>query len=168
MKKIIVLAMMAITCITMHAQLYVGGSFAFSSTKVKDAGDAVNLLSISPEIGYDINSSWAVGTSLSWSSNLDNMNTFEVEPYLRATLAQAGSVKFFTDLAASFGSVKYDGFKSQSAWGVGLRPGIMADVSDKVSLVTTMYLLQYGSVGDTKVTSFGINQNVSLGLIYHF
>lgn len=166
MKRTIVLAFMAVCTLALHAQLYVGGSFGFTSSKTGEASSA-NLLTVSPEIGYNFNPTWAIGTTVDYQSDLDDISNFCVSPYARVLLVRAGSVGFFTDAVVGFGSVKEYG-QSQSYWKFALRPGVMANVSDRVSLLTSMNLFQYLQAGDLKNTTFGINNVVRLGLVYHF
>lgn len=166
MKRFLMFAMMAVVAFAMHAQLYVGGSLGFSSTKVGDAKSA-NKFSLAPEIGYHFNPTWAIGASLEYESDLDNVSGFGVSPYVRAVFAKAGAVRFFGDAVLSFGSIK-GGDYSDTVWGFALRPGMIADVSDRVSLVTSMYLFQHAQMDDLKTTTFGINNEVNLGFIYRF
>lgn len=166
MKRLFLFALMAVFAFAMHAQLYVGGSLGFSSTKIGEAS-SVNQFALSPEIGYHFNPTWAIGTSVDFVSDLSDVSSIGISPYVRAVFAKAGAVNFFTDAVVGFGSVKA-GEHSETFWGFGLRPGIMANVSDHVSLVTTMNLFQHSQVDNLKTTTFGINNQVSLGLIYHF
>ena len=62
MKKVL-LAMVAALLMTVSAsaQVYLGGNFGIASTKVND-GDNVTTYAILPEIGYNIDKTWAIGT----------------------------------------------------------------------------------------------------------
>ena len=64
MKKIFMTLVAVCFAATMNAQVYVGGSLGFNAwSSQENAGDrSETTFKIMPEIGYNINDSWAIGT----------------------------------------------------------------------------------------------------------
>src|SRR3712207_4356774 len=85
------------------AQVYLGGSFGVGSTKIGD-GDNVTTYQVLPEVGYNINNDWAVGTVLGFGKGKpteiqgESSNYFKVEPYVRYTFVHSKYVNVFSDL----------------------------------------------------------------------
>jgi len=173
------MAVMAVAAISANAQVYVGGNVNFSIADVK-VGDAdsksTTSFSINPEIGYNINETWAAGVAVGFGTNKSGdakaVNTVSVSPYVRYKFAQSGPVGVFTDAFFAYENSSCDG-NSTNGWAAGLRPGLSVKVSDKVSLTATTALFQYSQSGKdpfkVKTTAFQIApQNVALGVYYNF
>lgn len=64
MKKIVLSVIVALIAITANAQVYVGGTFGVGSDKVETEGTEVKntTFKILPEVGYELNEDWSVGT----------------------------------------------------------------------------------------------------------
>ena len=71
MKKIFMTLAAVCFAATMNAQVYVGGSLGFNAwSSQENAGDrSETTFKIMPEIGYNINDSWAIGTVIGYESN---------------------------------------------------------------------------------------------------
>lgn len=177
MKKIMLIAAMMVMTIAASAQVYVGGTLGLgtNSTKVGD-GDAVNTtaFSINPEIGYNISSDFAIGVGLGYTSSKvednDAVSYFSIVPYLRYTFAElSDNVKLFAE-----GAFEYDSYSNDlpNAWGVGIRPGILVNLSDKLQFVGRITLFSYSSTTEdpkTKATQFAFNPtDLQLGIQYNF
>lgn len=190
MKKIFMIAVMAVAAVSANAQWYIGGAFGLDFTKANKDADSRTTLTIAPEVGYNINDKWAVGVDLEFGmaneliSIKDGANAtgtdFGLGAYARYTFAQSGPVSFFVDGGLSYIStnynvsqgVKYD--ESGSIFNIGLRPGLAFKASDKVSFVATTGYLGYRKNSDDILgggSKFGINVNneaLKFGFYYNF
>ena len=190
MKKIFMIAVMAVAAVSANAQWYIGGNFGLDFTKSNKDADSQTTLVIAPEVGYNINDKWAVGVDLEFKmanelvSVKDGANAtgtgFGIGAYARYTFAQSGPVSFFVDGGLAFNSINYDldkGLKydeSGSTFNIGLRPGLAFKASDKVSFVATTGYLGYRKNSDDVLgggSKFGINVNneaLKFGFYYNF
>ena len=64
MKKLMVIATFLVACITTNAQVYIGGSLGFETSKRSEDTDNLTTWSVIPEIGYKINNLYSVGLQL--------------------------------------------------------------------------------------------------------
>lgn len=176
MKKILLIAAMAVMTLTASAQVYVAGSFGLgvSSVKVGD-GDSksTTVFSLSPEIGYSFNETWAVGAELGFGTSktddVDAITSWGVSPYVRCTFAElASGVNVFAE--AYYAHVWYSQDKVDwNGWGLGVRPGVSVSLGSNWSLVGKMVLFEYSKFDETKTTTFQIAPSeVSLGVCYNF
>lgn len=189
MKKILMVAVMAVAAVSANAQWYVGGGFGLDFTKANKDADSRTTLLIAPEVGYNINDKWAVGVDLEFTmanelySIEDGANAtgtgFGLGAYARYTFAQSGPVSFFVDGGLAYISTNFDvneGIKyneSGSVFNIGLRPGLAFKASDKVSLVATTGYFGYRQTSDNfgGGSKFGINVNneaLKFGFYYNF
>lgn len=179
MKKRVMTAALALLSLSSYAQFYAGGTLGIATQTLKYDGESYTNsgYSISPELGYNINKTWAVGACLTAqytvSGGGDSDQTLvALSPYLRATFAQVGCVKFFTEGAFMYAYAKESDFDGESGWGVSLRPGILIALSEKFHLLGRTTLLEYSAVGsgDDKVsgTGFSINSGLEIGAIFNF
>lgn len=88
MKKIVLSIIVALIAITANAQVYVGGTFGVGSDKVETEGTEVKntTFKILPEVGYELNEDWSVGTVVGYEYNKSGdvkTNTFTIAPYAR-------------------------------------------------------------------------------------
>lgn len=165
MKRIATLAAAAMLTVAAHAQLSLGGSLGFGSSKAK-GGHASNALTINPEINYSFNNTWSLGASVDFYSDLDDYSSIGVTPYARATFARVGNVSFFADGTLGFGSASY-GDNSQTYWSIGVRPGFAVKLSPKVSIFANTHLLKYQAAGDNSDTNFSLNGDARVGVLFH-
>ena len=177
MKKIILSAIVAVCAISANAQVWAGGKLGFTATSGDAYAETQTQVAIAPEIGYSINDKVdvAAAISLSMLNNRNgvkdaNVTEFTVEPYVRYTFAEAGIAKFFIDGYVTFGSEKYKGQDAETAFGVGVRPGVKVELADNLNLVAKLGSLGYYSVKDD-YNRFGFNvdsQALSFGLFFNF
>lgn len=171
MKKFIIGALLvALSSVAASAQVYLGGTLgvATSTIKIEDESQTSTTFTFAPEVGYNFNDMWAVGTSVGiqgTSVGGNSSSTFVLCPYVRATFAHVGPVRFFAE-----GAVEYDKSSDTDGWGIGLRPGMLVDISKKVSLIGRTVLVQYSSASGNGITvsqtGFAIGNNLSIGVIF--
>ena len=160
MKRLVVIIALSLMALTAKAQLYVGGGIAASFSRTCTA-------SVFPEVGYNLNDNMAVGGAL--GLHFGNGTSLSIDPYFRYYFAELGPARFFADGHFNFTvgpkyTDEYDNVQTYTAWGIGIRPGVAFELSDRFSLVT--HLAQIGYYGG----EFGINLNPGfvVGLIYNF
>ena len=128
MKKILMTMVAAVIAVSASAQVYLGGTLGIGVSKVK-GGDEVTTYKVLPEIGYNFNDNWAVGTVVGWGkgnpvSVQDALGTpdkyFTVSPYVRYTFLHSKYVDLFVD--GGFGYTHYKG--DTNVWEVGAKPGV--------------------------------------------
>lgn len=180
MKKIVMTLAAAFVATAMSAQVYVGGSLGINAwSSQKNAGDrSETTFKIMPEIGYNINDAWAVGTVIGYESDKwqgvegVSENAFVIAPYARYTFAKCGKVSFFVDGGLDFTTA------SKADWtefAVGLKPGLAVALSDKVSFVSHVGFFgynQWNPEGDNNnISKFGLDldgNNLTFGLYLNF
>ena len=109
-----------------------------------------------------------------------NRNALKINPYVRYKFVKAGDFTFFVDGGFSYTRIHYshapyaDYDKNNATqWGLGFKPGIAYNLSDKVSLVAHVGELSYNffKMGDLKNNEFnlGVNgNNISFGAYVNF
>ncbi len=133
MKKIFMIAVMAVAAVSANAQWYIGGQLGLDFNKKNKDADSQMTFSIAPEVGYNINENWAIGAQVGFSmanklksdgkaiydadgsvvayegKTYDNTGTsFFIAPYARYTFAKSGNVSFFIDGGVGFHIANYD------------------------------------------------------------
>lgn len=186
MKKFFTLAVVAVMALGASAQnWYVGGSLGFNKTTTTSytEDDEIEIatksktttISIAPEIGYNFNETWAAGATIGFS-HISNKpyktTTFEIAPYARYTYFRAGVISLFVDGGVSFatGKTKVDlgdeaeaSSKSISTYGIGLKPGVAFNVSEKFGFIAHMGFLGYEGANKAAKNA-GIPEKVGLSL----
>ena len=174
MKKIMMTIAAAFVATAMNAQGYIGGSLGFKTSSYD--GESTTTWNITPEVGYNLSDSWAIGVAVGYgqSGKGDNkIKRFEVAPYARYTVAKLSMVNVFLDGTVGYAHTDNAGYKLNT-FGVGIKPGVAVNLNDKLSFVTHFGFLGYQNdkvKGDSKSTnSFGLNidNNVSFGLYLNF
>ena len=166
MKKVLLIAAMALMAFTAKAQFYVGGAIGL------DAAGGNTAVEILPEIGYNLNENMSVGAVIGW----DNVwwggynSKITISPYFRYSFLDLGPVKLFADGVLDFG-VEFDtdpitGDPANTVvWGIGIRPGIAIPVSENLSFVGHIARLGYFD----GTFSVGADlRNINVGLYYSF
>ncbi|MBR6203220.1 MAG: outer membrane beta-barrel protein [Bacteroidaceae bacterium] len=108
-----------------------------------------------------------------------NRNAFKINPYVRYKFAKAGDFTFFVDGGFSYTMIHYsnspevNGEDNANQWGLGFKPGIAYNLSDKVSLVAHVGELSYNFYkrGDVKNNEFNMGvsgNNISFGAYVNF
>ena len=174
MKKIILSALVAVASLTASAQVYLGGTVGFQSSKAFDGADNVSKFTILPEIGYMFNEKWGVDATTGYSSSATKFaksnGVFILSPYARFVFAKTGIASFFLD--GGFGV----GFMNNSRgniWQVGIKPGVKLSASEKVDFVAQLGMLGYSWCSEKagKGNLFGIgvdNTTIKFGVYYNF
>ena len=140
---------LAVASLTAGAQVYVGGEVGLWRNW-KDAANTTNF-TIKPEVGYNLNEKWAVGTTLGYIYSYDQgekTNAFTVAPYARYTFVKLGNVNLFLDGGFGFATYKVksaEGVKgdAQNAWEVGIKPGVSVSLTEKLSFIAHVGFLGY-------------------------
>lgn len=174
MKKVFMMAIMAIVAISASAQTYVGGSLGFSNVKTDGKDDSKNVITIAPEVGYNLDDDWAIGVVLGFGYSKEgdwSKTAFDISPYIRYTAIHAGKVNFFLDGGVNFNTSKVKGSDAHNGWGVGIKPGIELKANDKVSLVAHIGRIGYYDTHEfdyTKTFTVSLDNSLSLGFYYNF
>ncbi len=180
MKKILMTMVAAFAAVSMNAQVYVGGSVAFEAwSSQKLAGDkSETVFKLMPEIGYNINNEWAIGTVIGYQNDKFNgvngvsESAFTIAPYARYTFSKLGKVNLFVDGGVGFTSA------SKADWTeleVGFKPGLAVNLTDNLSFVSHIGFIGYDLLNpdgdDNNISMFGLSldaTDITFGLYYSF
>ncbi|MDE6316273.1 MAG: porin family protein [Muribaculaceae bacterium] len=180
MKKLILLASSVLLSASAFAEsnMYVGGSLGVWHDETADATSAT----ITPEIGFNLNDKWTVGTTIGYSykgnDNVSN-NSFVFYPYARFNYFRAGIVSLFVEggLDMKFGRTDVgDNNGDTSAFcGICFKPGVTVALNDKFSLVAKLGDFGFHLANDAAEVAglhkgYGLDlyNNVSFGFYYNF
>ena len=162
MKKMFLLAAMAVASLTANAQVWLGGSLGVSYEKQENDNKGEDW-AIAIDVNFGFNStSPKVGDAT-------NTITLGANPYARYTFARAGVASFFLDLGGGIDVEKPKNVDATTFWYVGVRPGVAFAITDHVSFVGRSGFLGYR--GRKDYTYIGLNANnelLSVGLYYTF
>lgn len=189
MKKILMTLVAGLMAASASAQVYVGGSAGIGSSKIA-GGDSETNYEIVPEVGYNINRDWAVGTTIGFGKgkpvNIEDVNElnsyFTVSPYVRYTFVHTKYVNVFADGAFGYthfnksDNAKHAGHDdSGNQWSIGIKPGIAVNLNRKVSFVAHVGFLGYknykGHGWSESSNAWGVDldgNNVQFGVYYNF
>ena len=182
MKKIMMTLVAVCAAATMNAQYYVGGSLsvnAWSGQQNSSVGDkSETTFAILPEVGYNLNDEWAVGTVIGYVSNKwtgvngISESAFTFNPYARYTYLKAGKVSLFVDGGVDFTTA------SKADWNelaIGLKPGLAVSLTDNISFVSHLGFIGYDVYNpdgdDNNISKFGLDlsgNNLTFGLYFNF
>lgn len=192
MKKIVAVAMFLAVAMMANAQIYVGGSLGFESSKADKEADNLITWSVMPEIGFALNDAISFGLQGGFSSQEleedEKAKSFVIAPYVRYTFAKSGLVRFFIDAGVTVTSINisngyyyitgdyydyYTGEVKGTNIGFGIRPGVRIAASDHVSLVAQLGYFGYSAnsddLGGGSSIGLGIdNTDISFGVFYSF
>lgn len=161
------MAVMAVMAVAASAQVYVGGSLSYSHEKVEEV--KADAFTFAPEVGYNLSETWAVGAALNYTWVKDAYNQFSINPYARYTYFRTDLVSLFVDGGFDLGYSKPEEGKSSTVWGIGFKPGISLNLSEKFSLVAHMGFLGYQDLKEKgKVYGIDLHNNLSFGFYYNF
>ncbi|MDY3858379.1 MAG: outer membrane beta-barrel protein [Muribaculaceae bacterium] len=173
MKKLII----AIVALTMgmaaNAQAFVGGTLGVDVTHVStEAGGSATqtVFQIAPEIGYNINKTWAVGAQVGYglkSVEGESVNNVRIMPYVRATFASASIVDFFGELGAGYAYQSYEG-NDASGFAMELRPGMAINLTPSFALIARTTLLGFEHWDHVNAVEFALNKSFELGVSVKF
>lgn len=176
MKKVILSIALVVFCMSVQAQVYVGGTLGLSSQKTNTGtrNEKTSIYSISPEIGYKFNDASSLGFAFSAALSKYDFNNLPDEqilmfiPYYRNVFAKVGNIKLFSECQLGIGRLNLDDSHC-SVWGANLGPGIIVDLSDKVQLIGRSTLIQYLEISDDNYsmskTGLFINNSLEVGII---
>lgn len=179
MKKFLFSLVAAVITLTASAQVYVGGEVGL--WRNWDANHTT--FSIVPEIGYNLDENWAIGTSIGYLYNYNDgkkINAVVVAPYARYTYAKFDAVSLFLDGGFGFQTYKVSpkhgkSGDSQNGWQVGIKPGVKVDLTSKLSFVAHVGFFGYQDADDDYCAwgedGFGFKldgNNLNFGLYYNF
>jgi len=148
MKKILMTLAMGMMALTMSAQMYVGGSVGFESWS-PDKGDGESSFKFLPEFGMQFNDQWGAGVQIGYVTDkagvygLGTESAFIFSPYVRYNAIKAGKVSVFLDGGFDFYSYSKP---DNSAFSIGIKPGVAVALTNKLSFVTHFGFLGYESV----------------------
>lgn len=188
MKKVFLTLAVAFMAMAANAQVWMGGSFGFTNSKVdKDANPVYNY-SIAPEVGFSIAPKFDLAVGLKYSGESvkgdvlgvvakENKSAISVQPYLRYKAINCGKVGFFIDGGFEYGYA-VEKFTlgtvseeiSSSYFMVGLKPGVSFAASDNITFAARIGSLGYYSQKDGE-KRWGVNVDNSaftLGLWWTF
>lgn len=174
MKKTLLIAVAAIASLTASAQVYVGGEVGFWRNHSQNE----TKFSIAPEVGYNLSDNWAIGVNFAYKYEYNDgakRNSVGVNPYARYTFAKFGPVNLFADGGFEFYTSKWKGGDSENYWGIGVKPGVAVNLTEKLSFVSHIGFLGYRDSNDHATNKgfdgFGFDldaTNVTFGLFYNF
>ncbi len=179
MKKLFVLAVVAVMAVSASAQnWYLGGAFGYEHSTVETDINGANvkvksdLFTIAPELGYNIDETWAVGATLNYTWAKDAYNRFAISPYARYTFFRTDNnlVSLFVDGGVGIGYLKPDEGDSKCTWEIGFKPGLAVNLTEKFSLVAHVGFLGYQDLKEAGKT-YGVNldgRNITFGFYYNF
>lgn len=168
MKKFLLIAVMAVLgAVSAKAQVRLGGEVA-----VWYNSDSENTsYTIMPEIGYKLNNQWEVGTHIGFSGNSDQEGlNFKLAPFARYTFLRAGIFSMFGEGGFAVATAKH----KDTAFNIGLRPGIDVELSEHWSLEAHLGFLGFAAdkneILSERGSGFGFDfaSGTSFGLIYQF
>ncbi len=203
-------ALFSLFCININAQLFVGGNFSvnasggsFDNGTTKTDKPSSFAFDLSPQIGYFLSDTIAVGFGLDFTYNkskfpgnpetISRSSSIGFIPFIRyyaiklnkfSIYGQGNIGLSFSRSSTKEGSTTTDGPKTTSL-SINIFPGLAYDLTDKLSLETSLNFLNFGYYNSTTKegsiknhsSSFnfgaGLNNivqvgNISIGAIYKF
>ncbi|MFG6381903.1 MAG: porin family protein [Muribaculum sp.] len=175
MKKLFVLAVIAVMALGASAQnWFIGGAFGYAHSTVETEDEKVksDVFTIAPEVGYNIDETWAIGATLNYTWEKDMYNRFAISPYARYTFFRTDNnlVSLFVDGGFGIGYLKPDEGDSKCTWEIGFKPGLAVNLTEKFSLVAHVGFLGYQDLKEAGKT-YGVNldgRNITFGFYYNF
>ena len=169
MKKMLLTAVVALVTLSASAQVYLGGEVGL--WRNPDAN--TTQFNLRPDVGYKLSNKWALGIALQYNHTYVEglkANSMGVNPYVRYTVAKFGPVNVFLDGGFEFNSIKWENRDSANEWGIGIKPGIAVNLTEKLSFVTHLGFLGYNDtdegefIGDEGAGGFyGISNDNGFG-----
>lgn len=188
--KALIIALCSFTFINLNAQIFVGGSAGFNTSKTDHEAtprkSSSYNLNFRPNAGWFLSEKMALGLELDISiSGSKTENATEttskssgigVSPFLRyyavrwnnfSIYGQGNIGVGFSSSSVKTGTTTNDGPKQTSTY-LSFHPGLAYDISEKLSLETSLNFLSFGySYNTSKEGTFkdkGSNFNVGAGL----
>lgn len=194
--RVFLIILFSLICISVNAQVFVGGNFGFNTTNNKYLDGATTIQKgsnynfyLSPIVGKFLSEKFAVGVALdlSLSGNKTGVNTetitksssVGVSPFLRYYAIKWNKLSLFgqgnigvelSNSSVKTGGVTNDGPKDTRLY-LSIYPGLAYDITDKLSLQTSLNILSFGynyitsKEGTSKINSSSFNVGAGLGSI---
>lgn len=170
MKKIVIILFVAMTALSMKAQVYVGGTVGLWHDDDADA----TVFALSPEVGYNLSERWAIGGVLTFihKNNNDIKKTgFALAPYARYSYYENKIVRLFVDGGFGFSTYKIKEMDAVNGFEIGFKPGIAVKLNEHFSLVAKCGFLGYRDDYMSGDNGYGFNftsEDLSFGFHYEF
>ena len=188
MKKIMMVAALAVASLSASAQVYVAGGVSFDSYKNENVSkDTKTTIALRPEIGYKLDDqiSFGIGLGYSHSKQGDFKNDmFSIDPYLRYTFARWNNVSFFGEVGFGYKHTEeteeitnnVEAKSKENSWYIGVKPGIAIDLTKNFTFLTKIGWLGYKSSkpdvdGAKSSSDFGLKlsgEDIQFALQYNF
>ena len=194
MKRILLMALMAVMTSVASAQLWMSGSVELSVDNYDEYNQEGTFqrntsFRFSPKLGYDLNTHWSVGLSMSYShqqTKQDNtnyvngssnvhINYYEFGPFVRYYVNES-RLRFFVDGNPYYTINHQQGASySNHAIGLSLLPGLSYALTDRIGLTANFgaFSWHYGFYdndehnGRTSQVSFHLANSIGLGLYFY-
>lgn len=210
MKKLIVcIVVFMCTIVAVNAQSaekknWIGGGVSFGSSKT-DGYDRATNYSIVPQIGFMLSDNIGLGVKLGYGHTevpgqtpvyvngelvgvepyTNKSNSYSINPFIRYTFVKGNIGGLFIDGGFAYAHSKLKSSDTKTnTFSIGVSPGVMFNVSDKIALLGTFGFLGYTqsktSLGNKETSiyktdyksndfSFNLNMdNITLGMNFLF
>lgn len=171
MRKLLLVVAVIMAALSVQAQeMYLGGGISLWRNTSKD----VTSFSITPDFGYNLNETWAVGGELAYGheSGDAKSNTFAIAPYARYSFYENKIVRLFVDMGLGFSTYKQKHHDAVNGFEIGLKPGLAIKLNDSFSFITKVGFAGYrNDYRDEMGEGFGVDvdgENISIGIDYEF
>lgn len=208
--RVYLIVLLSFFCVSLSAQVFVGGNLSFNTSnhKTDNVSEPTEKTSnysfdLSPEVGKFFSEKFVIGVALNMTLSSNKMNvinetitkssTIGGSPFLRyyalkwnkfSVFGQGNVGLRFSNSSIKTGGSKTDGPKTTRLY-IDLYPGLSYDLSDRLSLETSLNFLSFGyyyittnydSVKDN-TSSFNIGaglgniaslNTITIGAIYKF
>lgn len=171
MRKLLLVVAVIMAALSVQAQeMYLGGGISLWRNTSKD----VTSFSITPDFGYNLNETWAVGGELEYSheSGDAKSNTFAIAPYARYSFYENKIVRLFVDMGLGFSTYKQKHHDAVNGFEIGLKPGLAIKLNDSFSFITKVGFAGYrNDYRGEMEEGFGVDvdgENISIGIDYEF
>jgi len=156
-------------CISVNAQIFVGGNFGFNTTTNKSVAGAATTqngsnfsFALSPYVGKFLSEELAIGVELDLSlsgsktgvydETITKSSSLGISPFLRYYAIKWNKLSLFgqgnigvelSNSSVKTGAVTNDGPKDTRLY-LSIYPGLAYDITDKLSLQTSLNILSLG------------------------
>jgi len=197
--KVFLIVLFSLFCVNLNAQFFVGGNLKFNTSNHKtDDGTTTTQetsnysFDLSPEVGKFLSEKFAIGFAFDISlsrgktgvttETITNSSTIGGSPFLRyyaikwdkfSVFGQGNIGLEFSNSSVKTGGSTTDGPKITRSY-INIYPGLSYDISDKLSLETSLNILSFGYYyvttkdGSLKGKTSGFNIGTGLDNIVSF
>jgi hypothetical protein len=183
MKKIVLVMVVMLATVSASAQVYIGGGLGLLSKEVDQLVSATQTVStktteikILPEVGYEVNERWSVGTVIGWEHSKTghiSEDVYKIAPYARYNFLHSERMNLFVDGGVGYANSKETGVDHMNLWEVGFKPGISVRLCEHFMLVAKYGFLGYQEVNQSgyKAKEYGLDfdtDELTFGFHYIF